>query len=614
MAQVHVSELVLRDGHQSLIATRLRTEDMLPICSKLDAIGFWSLEAWGGATFDTCVRYLKEDPWERLKKLRAALPNSRIQMLLRGQNLLGYRHYSDDVVRSFVKQSADSGVDVFRIFDAMNDVRNLRVSIEAVKKHGKHAEGTIAYTTSPVHDVDYFVAMAKQLEAMGSDTIAIKDMAGLLTPQSTTDIVKAIRASVKLPIHLHSHATSGLASMNLLKAVENGATIIDTCNTSFSEGASHPSTESLVAALQGTEFDTGLSLAAIQEVTAYFRDVRKKYWQFESEFTGVDTRVLVNQVPGGMISNLSNQLKEQGALSRMDEVLAEIPRVREDLGFPPLVTPTSQIVGTQAVLNVMTGARYKSVTNEVKNYFLGQYGKAPAPVDIDVRNIAVGYDAEVIECRPADLLEDELDKLRQESESWAMTEEDVLTYAMFPDLAKTFLQERNAGSFKPEQLLSKDAVSTNDARYAPNEFKVTLHGETFHIKLTGTGHSGEEQRPFYVSVDGVAEEVIVETLSEIEVSGGTSNGKKKTTATVGASGRPRPSHEGCVTTAMPGSIVEVKVKAGDKVNAGDAVLVIEAMKMENEIQASVTGVVVAVHVKKGDTVTPDESLLEIQPE
>ena len=614
MAQVHVSELVLRDGHQSLIATRLRTEDMLPICSKLDAIGFWSLEAWGGATFDTCVRYLKEDPWERLKKLRAALPNSRIQMLLRGQNLLGYRHYSDDVVRAFVKQSADSGVDVFRVFDAMNDIRNLRVSIEAVKKHGKHAEGTISYTTSPVHDINYFVEMAKQLESMGSDTIAIKDMAGLLTPQSTTELVKAIRAAVKLPIHLHSHATSGLASMCMLKGVENGATIIDTCNSSFSEGASHPTTESLVAALQGTEYDTGLNLAALQEITAYFREVRRKYWQFESEFTGVDTRVLVNQVPGGMISNLSNQLKEQGALNRMDEVLAEIPRVREDLGFPPLVTPTSQIVGTQAVLNVMTGARYKSVTNEVKNYFLGHYGKAPAPVNVDIRNIAVGYDAEVIECRPADLLEDEMDKLRQESEAWAMTEEDVLTYAMFPDLAKTFLQERNAGSLKPEQLLSKESVSTNDPRYAPNEFKVTLHGETFHIKLTGSGHSGEEQRPFYVSVDGIAEEVIVETLSEIEVSGGKSNGKKKTSAKVGASGRPRPSHEGCVTTAMPGSIVDVKVKAGDKVNAGDAVLVIEAMKMENEIQASVSGVVVAVHVKKGDTVTPDESLLEIQPE
>ncbi len=614
MAQVHVSELVLRDGHQSLIATRLRTNDMLPICSKLDAIGFWSLEAWGGATFDACVRYLREDPWDRLKKLRKALPNSRIQMLLRGQNLLGYRHYSDDVVRAFIKQSADNGVDVFRIFDAMNDLRNLRVSIESVKKYGKHAEGTISYTTSPVHDIPYFVEMAKQLESMGSDTIAIKDMAGLLTPQSTADLVKAIRAAVSLPIHLHSHATSGLASMCMLKGVENGATIIDTCNSSFSEGASHPTTESLVAALQGTEFDTGLNLEALQEITAYFREVRRKYWQFESEFTGVDTRVLVNQVPGGMILNLSNQLKEQGALNRMDEVLAEIPRVREDLGYPPLVTPTSQIVGTQAVLNVMTGARYKSVTNEVKNYLLGQYGKSPAPVNESIKNAAVGQGAEVISCRPADLLDDEMDRLRQESEAWAMTEEDVLTYAMFPDLAKTYLQERNADSLKPEVLLAKDAVSTSDARFAPNEFKVTLHGETFHIKLTGSGHAGEEQRPFYVSVDGIAEEVIVETLSEIEVGGGKSSSGKKKKAAVTSSGRPRPSHEGCVTTAMPGSIVEVKVKAGDKVNAGDAVLVIEAMKMENEIQAPKSGVVVAVHVKKGDTVTPDESLLEIQPE
>lgn len=614
MAQVHVSELVLRDGHQSLIATRLRTNDMLPICSKLDAIGFWSLEAWGGATFDACVRYLREDPWDRLKKLRKALPNSRIQMLLRGQNLLGYRHYSDDVVRAFIQQSANNGVDVFRVFDAMNDVRNLRVSIESVKKYGKHAEGTISYTTSPVHDIPYFVEMAKQLEAMGSDTIAIKDMAGLLTPQSTADLVKAIRAAVSLPIHLHSHATSGLASMCMLKGVENGATIIDTCNSSFSEGASHPTTESIVAALQGTEFDTGLNLESLQEITAYFREVRRKYWQFESEFTGVDTRVLVNQVPGGMISNLSNQLKEQGALNRMDEVLAEIPRVREDLGYPPLVTPTSQIVGTQAVLNVMTGARYKSVTNEVKNYLLGQYGKSPAPVNESIKNAAVGQGAEVINCRPADLLDDEMDRLRQESEAWAMTEEDVLTYAMFPDLAKTYLQERNADSLKPEVLLSKDAVSTSDARYAPNEFKVTLHGETFHIKLTGSGHAGEEQRPFYVSVDGIAEEVIVETLSEIEVGGGKSSSGKKKKAAVTSSGRPRPSHEGCVTTAMPGSIVEVKVKAGDKVNAGDAVLVIEAMKMENEIQAPKSGVVVAVHVKKGDTVTPDESLLEIQPE
>jgi pyruvate carboxylase subunit B len=614
MAQVHVTELVLRDGHQSLIATRLRTSDMLPICSKLDSIGFWSLEAWGGATFDACVRYLREDPWDRLKKLRKALPNSRLKMLLRGQNLLGYRHYSDDVVRAFVKKSAENGVDVFRIFDAMNDLRNLRVSIEAVKKNGKHAEGTIAYTTSPVHDVSYFVALATELAEMGSDSIAIKDMAGLLTPMATAELVKAIRTAVNLPIHLHSHATSGLASMCLLKGVENGATIIDTCNSSFSEGASHPTTESLVAALKGTEYDTGLNLEALQEITAYFREVRRKYWQFESEFTGVDTRVLVNQVPGGMISNLSNQLKEQGALNRMDEVLAEIPRVREDLGYPPLVTPTSQIVGTQAVLNVMTGARYKSVTNEVKNYLLGQYGQSPAPVNESIKNAAVGQETEVITCRPADLLADEMEKLRQESEVWAKSEEDVLTYAMFPDLAKTYLQERNADSLKPEVLLTKEAVSTNDARYAPNEFKVTLHGETFHIKLTGSGHAGEDQRPFYVSVDGIAEEVIVETLSEIEVGGGKSSNGNKKKAAVTSSGRPRPSHEGCVTTAMPGSIVEVKVKAGDKVNAGDAVLVIEAMKMENEIQAPKSGVIVAVHVKKGDTVTPDESLLEIQPE
>ncbi len=613
MAKVNISDMVLRDGHQSLIATRLRTEDMLPICPQLDAIGFWSLEAWGGATFDACVRYLKEDPWERLKKLRKALPNTRIQMLLRGQNLLGYRHYSDDVVRAFVKKSADNGVDVLRVFDAMNDMRNLRVSIESVKAADKHAEGTISYTTSPVHDIAYFVGLAKELEAFGCDTLAIKDMAGLLTPQMTSELVKALRASVSLPIHLHSHATSGLSAMCFLKGIEAGATMIDTCNSAFGEGASHTSTESLVAALQGTEYDTGLDIAALQEITAYFREVRKKYWQFESDFTGVDTRVLVNQVPGGMISNLSNQLKEQGALERMDEVLAEIPRVREDLGFPPLVTPTSQIVGTQAVLNVMTGTRYASVTTEVKNYLMGHYGKAPAAVNQTVKSMAVG-EAEVIQCRPADLLEDEMDKLRQDAEGLCKTEEDVLTYAMFPEMAKTFLQERNAGTLKPEPLHEKHTPASADARYAPNEFNVTLHGETFHIRLTGSGHPGEDQRPYYVSVDGIAEEVLVETLSEIEVaegSGGTA--KKKVATSSGGSKRPRPTHEGCVTTAMPGTIVDVKVAVGGKVSAGDPVLVIEAMKMENEIQAPKSGTVVAIHVKKGDSVTPDETLLEIQP-
>ena len=615
MSKIHITELVLRDGHQSMIATRLRTEDMLPICSTLDAVGFWSLEAWGGATFDACVRFLKEDPWQRLAKLRKALPNSQINMLLRGQNLLGYRHYSDDVVNAFVQKSADNGVDVFRIFDALNNVRNLREAIIAVKKVKKHAIGTLSYTTSPVHDIAYFVAMAKELEEIGADSIGIKDMAGLLTPTVAAQLVKELKAAVSLPVHMHSHATSGLASMVMLKSVESGVDIIDTCNSSFSEGASHPTTESMVAAFKDTPYDTGLDLAKLQEITAYFRDVRKKYWQFESDFTGVDTRVLINQVPGGMISNLSNQLKEQGALDRMDEVLQEIPRVRQDLGYPPLVTPTSQIVGTQAVLNVMTGGRYKSITNEVKNYFLGQYGKAPAPVNVSIRQQAVG-DANVITCRPADLLEPEMARLQMESERIAKSEEDVLTYAMFPDIGQTFLQERNAGSLKPEALLSKEDVNTGAARYAPSEFNVTLHGETFHIKLTGSGHAGEEKRPFYVSVDGIAEEVIVETLDEVEVSGASNsakNGGKKKAAN-SSTGRPRPTHAGCVTTAMPGTIVAIKVKIGDKVKAGDGVVVIEAMKMENEIQAAANGTVVAVHVSKGDTVTPDETLLEIQPE
>ena len=616
MAKVFISELVLRDGHQSLIATRMRTEDMLPICAKLDNIGFWSLEAWGGATFDTCVRFLREDPWERLRQLRKALPNTRIQMLLRGQNLLGYRHYSDDVVRAFVQKSADNGVDIFRIFDAMNDLRNLRVAVEATKASGKMAEGAICYTTSPVHNIPHFVGLAKELEAMGCDTLAIKDMAGLLTPTVTGELVKAIRAAVSLPIHLHSHSTSGLSAMSFLKGVEAGATILDTCNSSFGEGSSHSSTESIVAALAGTEYDTGLSLPQLQEITAYFREVRKKYWQFESEFTGVDTRVLVNQVPGGMISNLSNQLKDQGALDRMDEVLREIPRVREDLGFPPLVTPTSQIVGTQAVLNVLTGARYNPVTTEIKNYLQGRYGKAPGEVNSQVRNIAIG-NTEVITCRPADHLHDEMDKMRSEIETLTKSEEDILTYAMFPELARTFfLQERTAGMLKPEPLLPIGANLSCESVFAPNEFNVTLHGETYHINISGSGRAGEPQRPFFVTVDGVQEEVIVEALNEVEIfsggGGGSGKPKSKEDSKAASGKRPRPTHPGHIATAMPGVIVDVLAECGKKVKTGDPVLVIEAMKMENEVQAAICGTVVNVWVVKGDSVTPGEALIEIQ--
>jgi len=616
MPKVFVTELVLRDGHQSLIATRMRTEHMLPICAKLDSVGFWSLEAWGGATFDACVRFLREDPWERLKKLRKALPNTPIQMLLRGQNLLGYRHYADDMVRAFVQKSADNGVDVFRIFDAMNDLRNMQVSVAAVKKAGKHAEGAISYTTSPVHDIPHFVTLAKGLADYGCDTIAIKDMAGLLTPTTAFDLVKAVREATGLPVHTHSHATSGLASMAHLKAIEAGASIIDTCNSAFSEGASHPTTESMVAALAGTEYDTGLSLPLLEEIAAYFREVRKLYWQFESAFTGVDPRVLISQVPGGMISNLSNQLKEQGSLDRMDEVLMEIPRVREDLGYPPLVTPTSQIVGSQAVINVLTGGRYKTITNEVKLYLQGRYGQAPGKVNAQVLNLAIG-DQDVITCRPADLIPDELDKLRGEIEGLTKSEEDVLTYAMFPDLGRTFLQERNAGSLAPEPLRTPgEKNATTQTRSAADEFRITLHGETYHIRLTGTGHGSQAERPYYVSVDGVTEEVLVEALNEVEVSTGNGNTSKIKSGggKLPASGRPRPSHVGHVTTAMPGTIVDVLVTTGQKVNAGDPVLVIEAMKMENEIQASIAGTVITLFVVKGDAVTPDQALLEIQPD
>ena len=605
MSRVYITDTILRDAHQSLIATRMRTEDMLPICGKLDQVGFWSLEVWGGATFDACLRFLKEDPWDRLRKLRAALPNTRLQMLLRGQNLLGYRHYSDDVVRAFITQAAANGIDVFRIFDALNDTRNLRVSIEAVKVAGKHAQGTLCYTTSPMHSIAQFVEMAKELQAMGCDSVAIKDMAGLLTPMVTATLVRSLVSALRVPVHIHSHATSGLASMCQLKAVENGCRHIDTAISSFSGGTSHPATESMVAALRGTEYDSGLNLELLQEIGFYFYDVRKKYHRFESEYTGVDTRVQVNQIPGGMISNLANQLREQGALNRMSEVLAEIPQVREDLGFPPLVTPTSQIVGTQALLNVLAGARYKTITNEVKLYLQGRYGKTPGPINSIVRQQAIGNE-EAIECRPADLLKDEMESLRHDIGALATCAEDVLSYAMFPEIGRAFLEQRAAGTLVPEPLELPNKTEVLQG-HTPVEFNVTMHGETYHIQVTGGGHKTLNRRPLYVSVDGVPEEIIVETLQELETTsaGGTSN------ATAGGSKHPRAHAPGHVTTSMPGTIVEVLVKMGDSVKAGDPVLVTEAMKMETEVQAPISGKVTAVNVKKGDSVNPDEALIEI---
>jgi pyruvate carboxylase subunit B len=604
--KVHVTELVLRDAHQSLIATRLRTDDMLPICGKLDQAGYWSLEAWGGATFDACVRFLKEDPWERLRKLKAALPNTPIQMLLRGQNLLGYRHYSDDVVRAFAQKAAQNGVQVFRIFDAMNDLRNLQVSIEAVIASGKHAQGAICYTTSPVHTLKHFVQQAVELETMGCHSICIKDMAGLLTPVRATELFSALSRSVKLPLSFHSHSTVGVANISMYKAVECGCRHVDTASSSLSWGTSHSPTESMVVAFQDTPYDTGLDLELLQDIGRYFHEVRKKYHQFESEFSGIDTRVQINQVPGGMISNLSHQLKEQGALNRMHEVLAEIPRVREDLGYPPLVTPTSQIVGTQAVLNVLTGQRYKSITNEVKMYLQGRYGRAPGTINESVRKIAIGDEA-VITDRPADHLNPEMDRLAHEIGALAKSVEDVLTYAMFPEVGRAFLEGRAAGTLLPEKLLPPAGSDTATLSSAPNDFNVTVHGETYHIKITGAGHRNEERRPFYVTVDGVPEEILVETLGEV-IRAGEGGGARPAPK---VSRRPKAGKEGDVTSSMPGTIVDVMVRAGDKVKAGDPVLVIEAMKMENEVPATVTGTVTAVNVAKGDSVNPDEALIEI---
>jgi len=605
MAKTRVTETVLRDGHQSLIATRMRTEDMLPICEKLDTIGFWSLEVWGGATFDSCIRFLKEDPWERLQKLKTALPNTPLQMLLRGQNLLGYRHYSDDVVEEFVSLSAQNGIDVFRIFDAMNDVRNLKSSIEAVRNNNKHAQGAISYTTSPVHNNTLFVKMAEQMQKMGCDSIVIKDMAGLLTPYSTSELVKALVDTLDVPVHLHSHATAGLASMCQLKALEAGCAGIDTAISSFAEGTSHPTTESMVAALINTPYDTELNLVELQNVGAYFYQVRKKYHQFESEFTGLDTRVQVNQVPGGMISNLSNQLKEQGELTRMTDVLEEIPRVRADLGYPPLVTPTSQIVGTQAVLNVLTGERYKTITNEVKLYLQGKYGKAPGKINKKTKQLAIGNE-ETIDCRPADLLKPELSRLSSEIGNLTKSREDVIIYAMFPDIGKDFLEQRSSGTLVPEYL---EPVGENDASCAnaPTEFLITLHGEEYQIKVTGTGHANQERRPFYMTLDGVPEELQVEILSEVNLSSQTSSPQSGK-----SSKRPKASQAGHVTTSMPGVIVDVLVKENDDVEAGTPVIITEAMKMETEIQAPISGKVTEVYVAKGDTVNPDEILISIE--
>ncbi len=466
-AALLITDTVLRDAHQSLLATRMRTEDMLPIAPKLDRIGYYSLEMWGGATFDSAMRFLAEDPWERLRQLRQALPNTRLQMLLRGQNLVGYRHYPDDVVEAFVVLAARNGIDIFRIFDALNDTRNMRKAMEVAKREGKHVQATLSYTLSPVHSIEKFAALAEELAQMGADSICIKDMAGLLAPYPTYELVTALKKRLTIPIQLHTHYTSGMASTVLLKAAEAGVDIVDTAISSMALITSQAPTESLVYSLQGTPRDTGLDLAHLAEIARYFAEVRKRYQRFESGMAGVDVNVLEFQIPGGMLSNLVSQLREQGAEDKYMDVLAEVPRVRKEMGYPPLVTPSSQIVGTQATLNVVMGERYKVVPEEVKNYVRGFYGRPPAPIDPKIRRKVIG-DERPIDCRPADLLAPGMEKARTELGDLARCEEDVVSYALFPAVARPFLEQVRDGIDRPAHIAAAIAAKLLQLRGRTN--------------------------------------------------------------------------------------------------------------------------------------------------
>ncbi len=470
--RIKVTELVLRDAHQSLLATRMRTEDMLPICDQLDKVGYWSLECWGGATYDACLRFLDEDPWERLRQLKAALPKTPLQMLLRGQNLLGYRHYGDDVVRRFVDKSIQYGMNVFRIFDALNDPRNLETAVDQVLKGGAHAQGTICYTVSPVHTVEKFVELGRQIEAMGCHSLCLKDMAALMTPEPAAELVRALKQAVKIPIHVHTHSTTGVAPMVLVRVIEAGADAVDTAISSLSGGSGHVATEALVETFAGTQYDTGLKQEDLLPIADYTRKIRSNYKEFETSFSGSDPRIFISQIPGGMISNMESQLKQMGCLDRIDEVMHEVPKVREEMGFIPLVTPTSQIVGTQAVMNVLMGERYKTVPEESRNIFKGMYGRTPAPVDPVIQKKVLG-DEEAVTVRPADLIPNEWDKIKGEIADKTSNDDDVLSYALFPKVWLTFHEKRTKPAAAPAPAPEAAPVAAAPAAPAAAPVAVT---------------------------------------------------------------------------------------------------------------------------------------------
>ena len=575
-----ITDVVLRDASQSLLATRVRLDDMLPIAEKLDSVGFWSVESWGGATFDACIRYLGEDPWERIRELKKAMPNTPQQMLLRGQNILGYRHYADDVVKKFVDTSVKNGVDVFRIFDAMNDTRNLETAIKSVRENGKHAQGTISYTISPVHSIDTWIDLAKDIEDLGADSLAIKDMAGLLKPYVAYDLVTRLKKELQIPIHMQCHATTGMSTATAIKAVEAGIDNIDTSISSMSMTYGHSPTESIVAILQDTPRATGLDLGKLEEIAAYFRPIRAKYSKFEGSLKGIDSRILVAQVPGGMFTNMENQLKEQKASDKLNEVLEEIPKVREDLGFIPLVTPTSQIVGTQAVLNVLSRERYKSISKETSDLLSGEYGKTPSDVNKELQKRVLG-EKEAITCRPADLIEPELERLHQDFKEKAKSlnfhadlesDEDLLTFSIFPQVAEKFFVNRE----------DKDFFEENPAQ-------VIEQSEGHYIVIV-------ENEEFIVKVDGF-DATLLSNKAEIP-----KQTKQETNDNQGSISIPSP---------LAGNVHKVLVKEGDQINKGQVVLVLEAMKMETEVQSLESGIVTTIHVSEGDEVAVDEIMISL---
>ena len=592
MAKLKITELVLRDAHQSLLATRMRLDDMLPIAKKIDDAGYWSIESWGGATFDSCIRYLGEDPWDRIRALKKAMPNTPQQMLLRGQNLLGYRHYADDVVEKFVERAHKNGVDVFRIFDAMNDVRNLETAIKAAVKVGAHAQGTISYTVSPVHTLDMWLTLAKQLEELGCHSICIKDMAGLLKPYDAEKLIKGLKETVSIPIAMQCHATTGLSTATYQKAIDAGIDMLDTAVSSMSMTYGHSATETIAAIVEGTERDTGLDLNHLEEIAAYFRDVRKKYAAFEGSLKGVDGRILLAQVPGGMLTNMENQLKEQGAADKLNEVLLEIPRVREDLGFIPLVTPTSQIVGTQAVLNVLTGERYKTITKETAGVLKGEYGSTPAPMNKELQERVLDG-SEAITCRPADVIKPELETLEAELSKLAQEQgltladeqiDDVLTYALFPQIGLKFIKNRNnPDAFEPVPSADDSSNKAPEKSAANNK---GVKAEQYSVKVDGKVYD------VVVAQGGELKEVTLKDSEHIPQSASVASGET-------------------LNAPLAGNIFKIKVKPGQVVNEGDVVIIMEAMKMETEVRAMHTGTIADVLVSEGDSVSTGDAMIAL---